>query len=170
MARPVLARLVDATRHTGHFAVLHGRDVLYVLEERAPGRPSLITDVGVRLPVSLTASGLSMLAALPPQQVRALFPAPDAFVQRHGVGPNSLFQLRRLLAKVCQRGHAQEDGLVTPGFSSVACAVADRTGYPIAAIAVTFPVDEVEPPAREILAAQVSGAVSQLSRRLHGRA
>ena len=38
-------------------AVLHGRDVLYVVEERAPGRPPLVTDVGVRLPAHLTASG-----------------------------------------------------------------------------------------------------------------
>jgi DNA-binding IclR family transcriptional regulator len=40
--------LVDATRHNAHLAVLHGRDVLYVIEERAPGRPPLVTDVGVR--------------------------------------------------------------------------------------------------------------------------
>jgi len=40
--------LVDAARHNAHLAVLHGRDVLYVIEERAPGRPPLVTDVGVR--------------------------------------------------------------------------------------------------------------------------
>ena len=82
MARQSLVRLVDATRHNAHLAVLHGRDVLYVIEERAPGRPPLVTDVGVRLPSQLTASGLAMLASLPPQQVRALFPSRDAFVQR----------------------------------------------------------------------------------------
>src|SRR5687767_5933801 len=56
VARPVLARLVDRTTHSGHFAVLHGREVLYVIEERAAGRPGLVTDVGVRLPAQLTAS------------------------------------------------------------------------------------------------------------------
>ena len=50
------------TTHNAHLAVLHGRDVLYVIEERAPGRPLLVTDVGVRLPATLTASGLAMLA------------------------------------------------------------------------------------------------------------
>ena len=59
---------------SAHLAVLHGREVLYVVEERAPGRPSLVTDVGVRLPAQLTASGRAMLAALPAAQVRALFP------------------------------------------------------------------------------------------------
>ena len=86
--------------HSAHLAVLHGRDVLYVVEERAPGRPPLVTDVGVRLPAQLTASGRSMLAALQPSQVRALFPDRTAFVERHGNGPASLSALRRLLTEV----------------------------------------------------------------------
>ena len=49
IARRPLATLVDRVGHSAHLAVLHGREVLYVLEERAPGRPPLITDVGVRL-------------------------------------------------------------------------------------------------------------------------
>src|SRR4051812_20960282 len=69
MARPLLHGLVDRVRQNAHLAVLHGRDVLYLIEERAPGRPLLITDVGVRLPAVRTASGLAMLAALPRAQV-----------------------------------------------------------------------------------------------------
>ena len=74
LARRPLAELVDRTGHGAHLAVLHGRDVLYVIEERAPGRPPLVTDVGVRLPAHLTASGRTILAALPASQVRALYP------------------------------------------------------------------------------------------------
>ncbi|HWH94606.1 MAG TPA: helix-turn-helix domain-containing protein, partial [Baekduia sp.] len=62
IARTVLADLVTRTTHNGHFAMLHGADVLYVIEERAADRASLVTDVGVRLPAHLTASGLAMLA------------------------------------------------------------------------------------------------------------
>ena len=69
------SRLVADTTHNGHFAVLDGRDTLYLIEERAAGRPSLVTEVGVRLPAPLTASGLAMLAALPAPQVRALWPS-----------------------------------------------------------------------------------------------
>src|SRR5688500_2816258 len=46
IAGTVLGRLVDASTHNGHLAVLHGRDVLYVIEERAPGRPSRAPDGG----------------------------------------------------------------------------------------------------------------------------
>ncbi len=51
-----------------------------------PGRPPLVTDVGVRLPAHLTASGRAILAALAPAQVRALFPDRAAFSTRHGAG------------------------------------------------------------------------------------
>ena len=86
LARPILTRLVDETRHNAHFALLHGNDVLYLVEERAPRRPSLVSDVGVRLPAQLTASGLALLAALPAAQVRALYPSRSSFVLRHGRG------------------------------------------------------------------------------------
>jgi DNA-binding IclR family transcriptional regulator len=169
LARPVLARLVDAVGHSAHLAVLHGREVLYVVEQRAPGRPPLVTDVGVRLPAQLTASGRALLADLPLAQVRALFPDADAFVDRHGAGPARLADLRRLLLGVRRAGWATEDGEVTPGFSSVATAVHDHAGHPVAGIAVTFPSGEVAPAARDELAVRVARAAAELTRRINGR-
>ena len=141
LARRPLAALVDETGESAHLAVMHGRDVLYVLEERAPGRPPLVTDVGVRLPAHLTASGRAMLAALPAAQVRALYPDRAAFVQRHGTGPSSLSGLRALLAETRQRGWAVEDGEVTPGLASVAAVVTDHNDHPVAGVAVTYAGD-----------------------------
>jgi DNA-binding IclR family transcriptional regulator len=168
LARRPLARLVARTGHNAHLAVLHGREVLYVIEERAPGRAPLVTDVGVRLPAQLTASGRSMLAALPAAHVRALFPDPSAFVLRHDEGPASLTALRSLLVDVRRRGHAVEEGEVTPGFASVAASVVDRTGHPLAGVAVTFPQAEVGAAARDELAAAVRTAAAALSRRIGG--
>src|SRR3954469_13264970 len=170
IAQTVLTRLVSATAHNAHLAVLHGRDVMYVVEERAAGRPPLVTDVGVRLPAHLTASGLAMLAALPPGQVRALFPSRAAFVQRHGVGPGPLPVLRQELSRVRREGYAHEDGSVTPGFASVAAAVLDHSGHPVAGVAVTYPVHEVAEAEPGPLAARVSVAAGELSRRIRGRA
>lgn len=168
LARAPLGRLVDRTGHSAHLAILHGRDVLYVVEERAPGRPSLVTDVGVRLPAQLTATGRSMLAALSPSQVRALFPDRSAFVERHGTGPASLSALRRLLTEVRQRGYAVEDGEVTPGFASVASAAYDHNAHPVAGVAITFPSTEVTAAERVSLAESVRATASALTRRISG--
>lgn len=167
LARRPLAALVDAVGQSAHLAVLHGRDVLYVLEERAPGRPPLVSDVGVRLPAHLTASGRAVLAALPASQVRALYPDRAAFVDRHGVGPSSPSALRSLLVETRQRGFAMEDGEVTPGFSSVAAVVLDHTGHPVAGVAVTFPSeDDVDLPR---LIEATRRTAERLTTRLRGR-
>ena len=168
LARQPMVRLVDATRHNAHLAVLHGRDVLYVIEERAPGRPPLVTDVGVRLPSQLTASGLAMLASLPPQQVRALFPSKDAFVQRHSVGPTTLSHLRAVLSRVRRDGFALEDGTVTPDFASVAAPVLDHSGHPVAGIAVSYPSAEVTHDQRRAIVEQVIQTARDLTHRIGG--
>lgn len=170
LARPLLARLADRTGHNAHLVVLHGRDVLYVIEERVVGRPSLVTDVGVRLPAPLTASGLAILATLPAPQVRALYPSAAAFVQRHGQGPTSLSALRRLLVDVRAAGYAEEAHSVTPGLASVASAALDHNGHPVAGIAVTYPVEEVSDQARGRLVHAVQQCAAELTRRLGGRA
>lgn len=165
LGRPLVAALSDRVGESAHLAVLAGRDVLYIVEERAPRRPALVTDVGVRLPAHLTATGVAMLAALPREQVRASFPDATAFTQRHGRGPASPRALRDLLREVRATGYAVEDGEVTPGFRSVAAAVRDHAGWPAAAIAVTWPADVVRADPERFAAAATASA-AELSRRI----
>ena len=79
-----------------------------------------------------------MLAALPREQVRALYPDAASFADRTGRGPARPGELREVLREVRARGFAIEDGEVTLGLRSVGVAVLDHAGWPIAAIAVTY--------------------------------
>ncbi|MET0811843.1 MAG: IclR family transcriptional regulator [Microbacterium sp.] len=178
LGHPVLADLVDRVHESAHLAVMHGRDVLYIVEERAPRRPALVTDVGVRLPAHLTATGRAMLAALPREQVRALYPDASAFADRTGTGPSSPSMLRDVLREVRARGYAVESGEVTPGLGSVGVAVCDVQGWPIAAVAVTY-ADAADSADGAIvtggagtdaaaLAALVGTAAAELERRIGG--
>jgi len=141
LARPLLVQLVHEVGQTAHLGVLHGRELVYLLKEQPPRPVTLVTDVGVRLPATLTASGRALLAELPPAQVRALFPTPESFVRRTDLGPQTLTQLRRLLADEKRQGYAVEDSFITPGMASVASAAVDHAGHPAAAISVTFRTD-----------------------------
>ena len=173
LARPVLRRLVERTGRATHLGVLHGRETLYLLRELpARGATTLVTDVGVRLPAQLPASGRAMLGHLPAAQVRALFPTREAFVVRTGRGPTHLPALPGLLAAERRREWAVEDGFVTVGFASVAAAAFDHGGRPVAAISATFrhecpgprPCGETWPE----LAAEVIRAAAELTGRLGG--
>jgi DNA-binding IclR family transcriptional regulator len=170
LGRPLVERLVDSLGESGHLAVLHGRDVLYLVEERAPRRPSLVTDVGVRLPAHLTATGRAMLAELPVAQLRALYPDASAFAERGRqatAGRWTYSRLQRELADVRTAGVAREEDAVTTGLASLGAAVLDHVGWPAAAIAVTFP-GELTDDRREEISAAVVAAAAELSRRIRG--
>lgn len=173
LAGPLLRRLVDELGHTAHLGVLHGGESLYLIKERPSQPQTLVTDVGVRLPAQLTASGQAVLAHLPAAQVRALLPGKAAFVLRTERGPRNLPELRRLLAAERRRGWAVEDGHVTAGFASVACPVFDHGGWPTASISVTFrhPCEGVEGCGRTwpALAERVRHTAAELTARIGGR-
>ena len=78
---------------------------------------------------------------------------------RHGAGPTSLSALRELLTETRQRGYATETGEVTPGLSSVAAAVLDHNGFPLAGVAVTYAEGDADP-------ASLAGDVRRTARQL----
>jgi len=163
LGRPLVAALSDRLGESAHLAVMSGGDVLYIVEERAPRRPALVTDVGVRLPAHLTASGRAMLAALPREQVRALYPSASAFPDRTGLGPRTPRELREVLRTVRERGYATEDSEVADGLRSVGAVVRDHAAWPVAAVAVTWADPELDGGA---LAAAVRDTASVLEARL----
>lgn len=185
IGRPLMAALVDRVGLSGHFAVPHGRDVLYVVEERAKGAPTLVTDVDVRLPMYITASGRAILAALPKGQVRALYPDRNAFARADVIGQDAeaapggaadsrervidrYSALRTVLDETTTRGFAVEHGSVTAGFSSVSVPVLDHRAWPVAAVAVTFPDSQVPEGRYPQLAADVRETARRASARLYG--
>ena len=171
LGRPLLAALVDKLGESAHLAVLHGRDVLYIVEERAKHRPSLVTDVGVRLPSHLTATGRAILAALPKSQVRALYPNAAAFSSLTEV-PAPIAKYSTLSAHLDQvrlRGYSTENGEISDGFGSVAAAVTDHLGWPVAAVAATFMEEKVPAEKWPDLAAHVIKVAGELSVRIYGR-
>jgi DNA-binding IclR family transcriptional regulator len=155
LARVPLTRLAERTGHVTHLSVLHGTEVLYVIENRPVGAPLLNSDAGVRLPAQSTASGRAMLAALPAAQINALF-AKD---------PQSLPALREQLAETRRRGHAVEHGEVTPGIAAIAAAVLDHARHPVAGVAVSYP--EGEPAAGAV--DEVLRTAQTISSRIGGR-
>ena len=175
LGRPLLTRLVAKVGKevpcVAHLGVLHGPELLYLAKEQPANSRhpvTVVTDVGVRLPAHLTASGRALLAELPYAQVRALFPNASAFINRTGAGPSSLSQLRALLSEQSRRGWFGEDGEVTEGYASVAAAAHDHDDRPVASIGLTFHASDVTAVTRRGLASAVRTTADELTRRLGG--
>lgn len=127
--------------------ILSGAEILYLLKgataAHSQANLGVVTDVGVRLPAHLTASGRSMLALLDRAQLRATFPGGNdsRLPLRTGIGPATIRDLNALLAEERERGVSVEQGMVTENYTSIAAAARNHLGIPVAAFAVTFRTD-----------------------------
>ncbi|SBS71749.1 IclR family transcriptional regulator [uncultured Microbacterium sp.] len=171
LAEPLLEKLVKRTGLpvVAHLGVLHNDDIEYVVKHAAPRAPSLVTDIGVHLPAHLTATGRAILALLPKEQVRALYPHPASLTTRNGRGPATLRELDEILAETRSRGYALETGEITPDLASVAVAALDHNGYPAAAIGITFRKIAVDLGTWPQLGAAAQISAGALSMRLRGK-
>jgi DNA-binding IclR family transcriptional regulator len=173
MARPALTKLVaelsKKTNVVGHLAILDGADVLYLLEQRPARSLKLVTDVGVRLPAHLTASGRAMLQHLSQKQLVASFRGRD-LGSRTNLGPRDLASLQQLLGLEKAQGFALEVDEVTMGYASVGVAILDSLGNPLAAIAITLQSNQLEKLQLSQIALLLTGAAQDLSRKFghHG--
>lgn len=144
LARPILRRLAARLQQTAHLGILDGAETVYLLKEPPPATRTgevdiaLVTDIGVRLPAHLTATGRAILAHSSEAQVRALFPRPGDLTLRTGAGPRSTEQLLTALAQERERGWSEEVELVSEGFRSMGVAAFDHNGRPVAAFSSTW--------------------------------
>jgi DNA-binding IclR family transcriptional regulator len=172
-ARPILVSLMKRVAGiaplVGHLGILRGSDTYYLLKESTGGPLTVVSEIGVRLPASLTASGRAMLCYLSAPQVRALFPNSEAFINRTGEGPQNPSQLKELLSRERKQGFSIESGLVTRDHSSVAAAVFDHLGEPVAAINLVYRDATIDDSNSQTLVEAVQDSARELTRRLGGR-
>lgn len=166
-AVPCIARLADATDLSAHLGVRDGLDIVYVLR-RAPEQGRYVSNirVGSRLPAHAAVMGRIILAHMPPEAVESLFagaPLPPSTPHT----PVTMEQLRERLAADRAAGLAWSDGFFEAGISSVAAAIFDSTGSPIAAVNVSGQTTSFDGPARrERIGRAVAAAAEEISRRL----
>lgn len=170
LGTPLLERAVRLSTLpvVAHLSTLTGPDVIYLARVQTTRAPTTVTSVGVRLPAHLTATGRSMLSRLSASQVRALFPDRLSLILRNEAGPRTLPELTTLLTTARERGFATENGEIVRDFASVGAAALDATGYPAAAIGLTFRAPAPDE-AWSALGAVVRDAANELSARLTGR-
>jgi DNA-binding IclR family transcriptional regulator len=168
LARPLLARVVSQIGQTVHLGILHGHETLYLLKEQPPRPTSLITAVGVRLPAHLTATGRAMLCWLPSSQITAIFSTSSTFVDRTGLGPRNLRELKATLDEDRRRGWSIEEGSVTDDVTCIAAAAMDHNGLPFASFAASFRTSSVPKSEWPEIAGHLLRAADALSRRSGG--
>jgi len=134
--RGTLERIADQTEDTVFLFIRRGNDAICIdrIEGRFPIR-ALLVDVGVSRPLGLGASGLALIAFLPPGQFDQIF---SANLKQYNSFPN--FDPKTILdltKKSRKRGYVVSESLFWPGVTAVSVPVFEEQCNVIAAVSVT---------------------------------
>lgn len=142
-ARPYLEQLHQEWDETVHLVVPQDSKVLFVdaIESTRPIRVSLRT--GSVMHAHCTSVGKAILAQLPPQRVRKLYPRerlPD--LTDHSITSRSA--LEEELVQVRERGYATNIGETETEVGSAGAAICDSSGRPVGAISIAAPLSRLD--------------------------
>lgn len=170
IALPELERLRDATDWSAHLGMRDGRFVLYML--RVPSRMGMagIVHVGSRLPAAGTSMGRVLLAALPEEELTALY-RDESYSTAPARSPQSFYELLAQWRADREAGAVVQVGRFESGVASVAAPVRDMSGQVVAAINATtvFSAGNVEDIAAGVRG-HVLAAAAEITRLLGGQA
>ena len=161
VARDHLSALAAETGETVNLAVLHGREVVYLLSESGTKLLTPRASIGMRLPVHCTALGKCLLAQLPDTQARRTAGAePYAALTERTL--TSWPALHRQLQEIRRRGLASSRDEYERGLASLAVAVGWGEEDGPAAINMSLPSARATAPARAELGARLQATAEAI--------
>ncbi|MQA87137.1 MAG: helix-turn-helix domain-containing protein [Streptosporangiales bacterium] len=163
-ARPYLEALSARLHETVNLVVLEGSSCRFL--DGVAGDRTLLTRVrtGTLLPAHTTSGGKVLLAELPPDHVRALYPHGLPKITEHTITDRE--RLRAELDRVREQGYAVNFGESEPGISALAVPVRDRRASAVAALAVSMPSLRMRPADVADLVAALRDTAAEIGREL----
>ncbi|MFD1506662.1 IclR family transcriptional regulator [Georgenia yuyongxinii] len=139
-ANDVAREVSNASGETVSVALLEGAEVFYLAKVEARELVPMASRIGQRLPASSTSLGKAMLAYVPVETVRALYPDPEHLPVLTERSIRTLPALEEELAAVRARGVAFEREESGRDICCAAAPVHDMTGQVVAAISTSVPM------------------------------
>jgi IclR family acetate operon transcriptional repressor len=165
MSRPVLEQLWRSTGETVNLATLAGTEILYVDVMESLHTFRLVSQIGSRRPLSCTALGKAMLAAMPVEQRELLIPT----LRFESTTPRSITTVARLrkdIVQIAQLGYALDDEEAVSGARCIGAAILDANGKVAGGISISGPTSRVNKANLASIAKTVTQAALEISIRL----
>jgi IclR family acetate operon transcriptional repressor len=165
LSRPVLEQVWSATGETVNLAILAGQEILYVDVMESLHTFRLVSQIGSRRPLSCTALGKAMLAAMSAEQRELLLPT-LRFENATARSITSVARLRKDLAQIAQLGYALDDEEAVSGARCVGAAILDANGKVAGGISISGPTARINKTNLASIAKTVKLAALEISNRL----
>lgn len=147
-ASEVVAEVSRQFGHTGYLSLREGREVTGVADFPGTNTLRVMGAVGRRLRAEASATGRSLLARLPDDEVRKLY-----------AGREGIDELLARLAVIRAQGFAYSSQEATPGVDAIAIAVTDPQTDEAVSLCIVYPHAVVDhDDCNKMLAALASGA------------
>lgn len=146
---------------TALLAVLDGMDVLYLARHDGAQPVRLASDIGRRMPASVTSLGQSMLASLPLDELERRLLLVDTLPRPTERSPKTKEDLRRELVRVRERGFAIDDEQNTIGVTCFGVSLPGLT-QPIA-VSTTLLSQRITKDLGDTLVSELTVLAKQLS-------
>ncbi|MEU3271085.1 IclR family transcriptional regulator [Saccharomonospora sp. NPDC006951] len=164
--RPFLEQLNDETGETVHVATLDGTTVRFIDAIESPKAVRVASRLGRSMPANCTSTGKAMLAFLPEERLRQLYPGDELpALTENSISSRSA--LERELAGIRRRGYATSSEESEEGVSSVSVAFpADRSALRLS-FNTAMPVSRVKRTEIKRIAEMMIATVERAAALLH---
>lgn len=138
IARPQLRALMEESGETANLAVLDGVEIVFLAQVECRQMMRALAFPGIRVPLHCSAAGKALLAAMPDRVLTEV-------LRQRGLPRftpktiTTLFQLRRDIEQVQQRGYAVDDQEHSIGLRCVAAVIHDENREPVGAVSLSGP-------------------------------
>lgn len=164
VAQPILRQIVGRLNETAQLVIYDSkkRQIIFSDEVSCDQPIRYHTPMGVPLPVYVGASGKSVMAFLPEEEIAEIIALGLAPV-RDGI-PISPKRLRKDLKVIRSKGFAITFGERTAGAMGVGCPVFDASGNVLGSVVLTMPAYRFQPKLESKIVRLVREGAEQLSR------
>ncbi len=166
IAQPIVRGLAEASGESAHASEYGGGAMNSVCVQASDKSNRVIIEVGSKLPLHATASGIAFLSASTPAFVDAALRKP--LTRLSTTTKTDPAEVAALVAEARARGYSLSDQLNEAGVQSVAAAIVNPRGAPVGAIAIAMPSVRATPAILADCGALVVAAAAEISARLFG--
>ena len=169
LGTPLLQKVVQSFHPlamAAHIGVLHGHETLYIAKVESKRKLEVVTDVGIRLPAPLTATGRAIMLHMSAAEIKAQLAGSRGFVSRTDAGPRDMAELKKIINSESKLGYTREDGFITEGYSSIAFPVTNSQHQAVASIGVTINTNDLTKRLESDIVRAITKASHQLEQRM----
>jgi len=141
MVTPFLQRLSQYTNETINFAILEGREAIYLFKIESKEILKAGVEVGTKVAAHCTSLGKVLLAFLPEQEFMMLYPNENEKLPTFTPKSiSSVEELKKCLKKIKKQGYAIDEEEFKIGVNCLGVPIINNEGKAIASISVSGPV------------------------------